>query len=175
MDAGKKGTKPGILKQAAELLSSSPVPAQPKPKLYNWVRAIRKISFISACFTSFVVCLSIIWAGYLEFNKVPASTDNNLLISIFSTILLTAGLRKIGLRKLHQHFIAKRNFEYILGFWCITLLIIHLLCQLMALAAASFESSIVVKTAAYIFISAVIIYSWPKTESIQKLLQDRNL
>jgi hypothetical protein len=42
----------------------------------------------------------------------------------------------------------------------------------MALAAASFQNDIVVKAIAYIFISALIIYSWPKLESIQKLLQD---
>lgn len=143
-----------------------------QPKLYNWVRAIRKISLISAIYSILVMasCATIYFAYYSANDSAPY--PYTLLITVISTLLLTIALRGFALRKILNRFQSNFCFEILLATWCILLVLIHLECQLLFLML--FQPSLSAVTALCILTigALVVLLTWPKLAKIQALLKD---
>jgi hypothetical protein len=151
------------------------MPEPQKPKLYNWVRAIKNISLLSASYTALVAAASIGLFFSMGADATNQEKSNFLIAPLIASILITLLVRRFSLQKFIRKFRTNFHFELILASWCILLILLHLQCQLLFLMM--FRSSIGDLTAALMFAFgvAVIILSWPKLQTIQSLLKTKPL
>ena len=149
-------------------------PEDSAPKLYNWVRAIKKISFISAIYTAIITISSLLLFIVYSVSAPSNSPPYSLLASLVSTILLTIGVRNILLQKIIKKFNSNFNYELLLASWCILLILLHLQCQLLNLMLFNFSVSPYLAYSIFIFTSLVLCFTWPRLKSIQSLLQEIN-
>lgn len=143
------------------------------PKLFNWVRAIRIISKISAFYTTLVIIL----AAALFVLSNPLETEKSFPLSLatilVSTLLLTLGARRIIIARLANRFKSALSFEAVLASWCILLILIHFECQLIAIILFNPSVHFMISIPAIILVAAVVYLTRPKLQSIQSLLQTK--
>jgi uncharacterized membrane protein len=146
-----------------------------EPKLYNWVRAIKKISLISACYCAAILVLGLCFGFYLQTQAdhgLERIDNYQLVLTVLATLLLTLGIRKICLRNLRAKFLSSFNYELLLASWCIVLVLIHLECQLLVLASATSISNPLLHLISFGIAVSVLITTWPRLKSIQSLLEN---
>ena len=145
------------------------------PSLYNWVRAIKKISLISAIYTTLVLLASLFLFFSSDVSEPTETLPYSFLATLIATILLTSGVRSILLQKLIQKFKSTFSFELLLASWCILLILIHLQCQLLNLMLFRSTIPLPLAYAIFVFCILVLFFTWPKLNKIQSLLQKVSL
>lgn len=149
---------------------SNQTPQNPAPKLYNWVRAIKKISVISAFYSTIVIATCLLISLLFKTSEASDKPAYDLLCALVSTLLLTIGLRGLLLRKLLKNFKSNFSYELLLAYWCILLILIHLQCQLLSIILYHASILPIVTYSLFIFIILVLIGTWPRLKTIQSLL-----